>query len=140
MSVYTVPSLSAVDFALTAHTPVTVTSPTQALSVYTVPSLSAVDFALTTWTVPSYMDVGWELLPTSTFPTQYSGFRVYDNGAAFDLCLVATADAPTGMGGQLRLRKGATTYAVYLVETSDGNASTVRIRTTTGVKAIRRKT
>ena len=118
MSVYTVPSLSAVDFALTAHTPVTVTSPTQALSVYSVPSLSAVDFALTT----------------------YSGFRVYDNGAAFDLCLVATADAPTGMGGQLRLRKGATTYAVYLVETSDGDASTVRIRTTTGVKAIRRKT
>ena len=139
MSVYTVPSLSAVDFALTAHTPVTVTSPTQALSVYSVPSLSAVDFARDV-DGASYMDVGWELLPTSTFPTQYSGFRVYDNGAAFDLCLVATADAPTGMGGQLRLRKGATTYAVYLVETSDGDASTVRIRTTTGVKAIRRKT
>ena len=76
----------------------------------------------------------------SVFPTQYSGFRVYDNGAAFDLCLVATADAPTGMGGQLRLRNGATTYAFYLVETSDGDASTLLVPTTTGVKAIRRKT
>lgn len=74
------------------------------------------------------------------FPTQFSGFRVYDNGAALDLCLVATADAPTGMGGQLRLRNGATTYAFYLVETSDGNASTLLVPTTTGVKAIRRKT
>lgn len=140
MSVYTVPSLSAVDFALVAHTPATITPATQALSPYTVPSLSAVDFALTTWTAPTYMDVGWELLPSTSFPTQFSGFRVYDNGAAFDLCLVATADAPTGMGGQLRVRKGGTTYAAYLVETSDGDASTVRIRTTTGVKAIRRKT
>ncbi len=140
MSVYTVPSLSAVDFALVAHTPATITPATQALSVYSVPSLSAVDFALTTWTAPTYMDVGWELLPTSSFPTQYSGFRVYDNGAAFDLCLVATTDAPSGMGGQLRLHKGGTTYAAYLVETGDGDASTVRIRTTTGVKAIRRKT
>lgn len=72
------------------------------------------------------------------FPTQFFGLRVYDNGAVQDLCLVATADANSG--NQLRLRKGGTTYAVYLVDTSDGNASTVRIRTGAGVRAIRRKT
>jgi len=72
------------------------------------------------------------------FPTQYSGFRLFDNGVASDLCLVALADAPAGP--QLRLRKGATTYAVYLVETTDGQASPVRVRLSTGTKAIRWKT
>lgn len=138
MSIYTVPALSAVDFALTPHTPATITSPTQALASYTVPGLSAVGFAVAAYSPPTYMNVGWELL--LAFPTQYGGLRVFDNGAAFDLCLVATSDAPTGMGGQVRVRKGGVTYAAYLVETSDGDASTVRVRTTTGVKAIRRKT
>ena len=59
--IYTVPSLSAVDFALTAHTPVDTSPATQALALYTLPSLSAVDFALTVWTPPTYLDVGWEL-------------------------------------------------------------------------------
>lgn len=74
------------------------------------------------------------------FPTQFFGLRVWDVDHMVELCLVATADAPAGMGGQLRLRKTATTYAVYLVETTDPNASTVRIRTTTGTKVIRLKT
>lgn len=73
-----------------------------------------------------------------SFPTQYSGFRLFDNGVASDLCLVALADAPSGP--QLRLRKGSTTYAVYLVETTDGQASPVRVRLSTGTKAIRWKT
>lgn len=73
------------------------------------------------------------------FPTQYSGLR-YFNGTVRELSLVALADAPTGMGGQWRVRKGGTDYAVYLVETSDPNASGVRIRTSTGVKAARLKT
>ncbi len=63
MSVYTVPALNAVDFALTAHTAPSIASPAQVLSAYTVPALSAVDFALTAYTVPTYMNVGWELLP-----------------------------------------------------------------------------
>lgn len=71
------------------------------------------------------------------FPTQFRGFRIFHDGGVVELCLVATADAPAAMGGQLRLRKNGTTYAVYLVETSDPNASSVRIRTTTGTKAIR---
>lgn len=75
-----------------------------------------------------------------SFPTQYDGLRIWDDGVAKSLCLVATADAPTGMGGQLRLHKNSTTYAVYLVDTTDPNASAVRIQTTTGIKSIRLKT
>ncbi len=137
--IYTVPSLSAVDFALTAHTPVDTSPATQALALYTLPSLSAVDFALTVWTPPTYLDVGWELLPDAgSFPTQFSGLRTFYAGGMVELCLVATADANTG--NQLRLRKGATTYCVYLVDTSDPQASHVRIETTAGTKAVRMKT
>lgn len=74
------------------------------------------------------------------FPTQYSGWKVRSTGSTIELCLVATADAPTGMGGQLRFQRTAGTFAAYLVETSDPNASPVRVRTGAGVKAIRRKT
>ena len=57
-----------------------------------------------------------------------------------NFCLVAVADAPGGMGGVLKVDKNGTTYAVYLVETSDTDASSVRMRTSTGTKAIRLKT
>lgn len=74
------------------------------------------------------------------FPTQYFGLKAYYGGSVRDLCLVAEADAPSGMGGVLKVRKSAGTFAVYLVETGDGNASTIRVRTSTGTKAIRLKT
>ena len=74
------------------------------------------------------------------FPTQYAGLRIWHSGAMVELCLVATADAPAGMGGQPRIRKGGTTYAIYLVETGDPNASPLRLRTSAGTKAVRRKT
>ena len=74
------------------------------------------------------------------FPTQYAGLRAYYNGAVRELCLVAAADANTGMGAAPMLRKGGVTYAVYLVETTDPDATPVRIRTSTGTKAIRIKT
>jgi hypothetical protein len=73
------------------------------------------------------------------FPTQFSGLR-YFSGTVKELCLVAVADAPTGMGGAVEVSKNGVTYAVYLVETSDPNASGVRITTTTGTKAARLKT
>lgn len=73
------------------------------------------------------------------FPTQFAGLRYYSGGVK-ELCLVAEADAPTGMGGVWKIRKGGVNYVVYLVETSDPNASGVRIRTTTGVKSARLKT
>lgn len=74
------------------------------------------------------------------FPTQYGGFRAYYHGATQDLCLVAVADAPTGMGGVIEVRKGGTTYAAYLVETTDPNASPIRVQTSTGIRAIRVRT
>jgi hypothetical protein len=72
-----------------------------------------------------------------SFPTQYAGLRYY-HGTVKELCLVATADAPSG--NQWLIRKGATTYAVYLVDTSDPNASAVRVKTSAGIKAARLKT
>lgn len=79
-------------------------------------------------------------LTSATFPTQYMGLRGQTSSGTVDLCLVAEADAPSGMGGVLKINKGGTDYAVYLVDTTDVNASPFRIRTTTGTKAIRLKT
>lgn len=78
--------------------------------------------------------------PSSGFPTQYGFLSVRKTSGTIVLCAVATADAPAGMGGQLRIYKGGTTYALYLVETTDPNASPVRVRTSAGTKAIRLKT
>lgn len=74
------------------------------------------------------------------FPTQFFGLKAYYQGAVQNLCLVAEADAPAGMGGVIKIDKNGTLYAVYLVETTDPNASPVYVRTTTGTKAIREKT
>lgn len=75
-----------------------------------------------------------------TFPAQFAGLRTFYDGSVQELCLVAEADAPTGMGGVLKIRKGGTNYAIFLVETSDPEASNVRISTSAGIKAIRLKT
>lgn len=99
--------------------------------LYTVPSdANAKDVRLRDPTTPA----------GAGFPTQFSGLRTFYASAVKELCLVAAADAPTGMGGALFCRKGGTTYAVYLVETTDPNASSVRVRTSTGTKSIRLKT
>lgn len=137
MSVYTVPPLNAVDFALTAHTVPSLASPTNVLQAHTVPALNAVDFALVSYTLPTYMNIGWELLPDLSFPTQFAGFR-YFLGAVKELALVALADAPAG--DQWRIRKNGTDYAVYLVDTTDPNASQIRVQTSEGLKAARLKT
>jgi hypothetical protein len=72
-----------------------------------------------------------------SFPVQYQGLR-YFKGTVKELCLVATNDAPAG--DQWRVRKNGTTYAVYLVATSDPNASEIRVQTGDGVKAARLRT
>lgn len=72
-----------------------------------------------------------------SFPTQFAGLR-YFLGTVKELCLVALGDAPAG--DQWRIRKNATDYAVYLVDTTDPNASHVRIQTSEGLKAARLKT
>lgn len=141
MSIYTVPALNAVDFALTAFTPEDITPYDSALTAYTVPALSAVDFALSLYAIPDFFGVDFELLPSGpSFPTQYSGLRTYYNGAVRELCLVAVADAPTGVGGVLKVDKNGVKYAVYLVGTSDPDASSVYIRTSTATMAVRLKT
>jgi hypothetical protein len=71
---------------------------------------------------------------------QFAGLRVWIAGAVRELCLVAVADAPTGMGGVLTVNKNGTYYSAYLVEVGGIEASPVMIQTTTGVKAIRNKT
>ena len=71
------------------------------------------------------------------FPVQFAGLR-YFLGTVKELCLVALGDAPAG--DQWRIRKGATDYAVYLVDTTDPNASQVRVQTSEGMKAARLKT
>ena len=76
----------------------------------------------------------------AAFPTQFFGLKTYYHDAVQDLCLVAEADAPAAMGGVIKLLKSGTVYAVYLVETSDPEASPVRVEPTTGTKAIRKKT
>ena len=76
----------------------------------------------------------------SSFPAQFDGLRVFFHSVVNSLCLVAEADAPAGMGGVVKIVKGATNYAVYLVDTADVNATPVRINTTVGIKAVRIKT
>lgn len=73
------------------------------------------------------------------FPTQFAGLRAFYGGSVHELCLVALADAPPGLGGRLTIDKNGTSYAVYLVETTDPNATPIRVRTTTGTKAVRHK-
>jgi hypothetical protein len=74
------------------------------------------------------------------FPTQYAGLRTYYHAAVQELCLVAAADGATGMGAIPMVSKNGVTYAIYLVETTDPNASLVRMETGLGIKAIRLKT
>jgi hypothetical protein len=74
------------------------------------------------------------------FPVQYLGLRYQGPSGLVDLCLVATADAPAGVGGQVRVKRTADTLAAYLVPTSDPDASPVRVATSAGTFAIRRKT
>ena len=76
----------------------------------------------------------------SSFPAQFDGLRVFFHSVVNTLCLVAEVDAPAGMGGVIKVTKGASNYAVYLVDTADSNATPVRVNTTTGVKAVRIKT
>lgn len=74
------------------------------------------------------------------FPAQIPGLRAFYGGATHTLCLVAEADAPTGMGGVVKIRKGAVTLVLYLVETSDPDATPIYVRTSSGTKAVRELT
>lgn len=89
--------------------------------------------------LPVFRSVASTLATGFSF-TQFAGLRCYYNAAINELCLVAEADAPTGMGGVIKIDKNGTLYSVYLVETTDPDASSVRVNTTAGVKSVRLKT
>jgi|GEM_PF-2892204 len=61
----------------------------------------------------------------------YHGLKVQGEG---ELALCDVGNHP------LRFRKGGTTYGIELVATDDPNASRIRIKTPTGIKAIRKYT
>lgn len=96
------------------------------------------DTWLTTWGVAG--GTGWGDSWGVGFPAQFFGLKAFYQAGVHDLSLVAEADAPAGMGAVLKVARNGTTYAIYLVETGDPNASPIRIRTSTGTKAIREKT
>lgn len=74
------------------------------------------------------------------FPVQFFGLKLKNLNSILDLCLVAEADASTGMGGVIKILKGGVNYSLYLVETDDSNASPIRVKTSVGIKSIRLKT
>ena len=60
------------------------------------------------------------------------GLRFYNGTAA-----ITIACEPSGtLTSPLRIRKGATTYGIVLVDTTDANASPIRIQTSSGLKAL----
>jgi len=89
-----------------------------------------------TWGISSAYDSLFEEWGVPAFPTQCVGLKARIGGVTKDLCLVAEGDSDDG----LRIKKGGTTYAIYLVETGDGNASPIRTRRGAATKAIRYKT
>lgn len=101
----------------------------------------AVDLVYGMWVVPKTADTQQVYPPSAiaaAFPNQFSWLRMYFHGSVQTLCVVATADAPPG--NQLRIQNAGLSYAIYLVDTTDPNASPARVRTSTGIKAIRLKT
>lgn len=62
------------------------------------------------------------------------GLRCHDGTG-----IIAFACEPAGtLTSPLRIRKGATTYGVVLVDPADSMASSLRVRTSSGIKAIRK--
>jgi len=54
------------------------------------------------------------------------------------LTLTIACEPAGTLTSPLRIRKGATTYGIVLVATTDANASPIRINTSSGVKALRK--
>lgn len=62
------------------------------------------------------------------------GLRAYDGAG-----IVKIACEPTGiLTSPLRISKNGTTYAITLVDPTDPNASKIRIKTSSGIKALRK--
>jgi len=72
-----------------------------------------------------------QVVTISAVSAYYHGLKVQGAGE-LALCEVGIHS--------LRIRKGGTTYGIELVATGDPNASAIRIKTSSGVKAIRNYT
>jgi len=82
------------------------------------------------------LDIGWLYLYveyTAEVPL-VDGLKVQTSGGMIELALADVGTHP------LRIRKGATTYGIELVETNDPNASPIRIKLASGIKALRKYT
>ena len=75
--------------------------------------------------------------PAPPVSTEYAGLRVAYSGSTHQLAMVPVADAPTGLGGIIKITKGTEVYALWIVDTSDGDASHVRVQMPIGVKSVR---
>lgn len=74
--------------------------------------------------------VEWNVTYTEA-PAYYHGLKVQGIG---ELALCDVGNHP------LRIRKGGVTYGIELVDISDSNASPLRIKTSAGIKALRKYT
>ena len=99
-----------------------------------------IDFVFTVDTTTARYVAAREVVSDGSIPTQFAGLRGQSFTTTLELCLVAEADAPSGMGAVVKIVKGSDKFAVYLVETDNANASPFRLQTTTGTKSIRLKT
>ena len=87
----------------------------------------------------AHNSAGWGYGKDATFTTPsvvYTdcGLRAYDGTK-----VITIACEPTGtLTSPLRIRKGSTTYGIVLVDTTDSNASKIRIKTSSGIKALRK--
>jgi len=82
-------------------------------------------YTLASTRTPSLYGTGGEVV------AYYHSLKVQGEG---ELALCDVENNP------LRIRKGGTTYGIELVATDDPNASRIRIKTETGIKAIRKYT
>lgn len=61
------------------------------------------------------------------------GLRAYDGNSIIKIACEELNGKPSSV---LRIKKGDKSYAVALVETTDANASKIRIKTNSGIKAL----
>jgi hypothetical protein len=82
----------------------------------------------------SFQDISAEDLYYATTAFADIGLRVYDGTNAISIA----CEPSSSLTSPLRIRKGANTYGIMLLELGDPCASKVKIKTPTGTKALRK--
>jgi len=129
--------------------------------IWITPQLNATQLDAATWTFWRYCAYNCQYLQSSYVrPVQWGLFHgssdyntrienfSYTPAVSYVDCglrirtgtlTLTIACEPAGtLTSALRIRKGATTYGIILVATTDANASPIRINTSSGVKALRK--